>query len=854
MRLVKPSPTFFLLFFLALSIYSLFFSAPASAQLGINRKKVTNLSGDPIDYAAPKQYEIGGVKVEGAQFADPSILISMTDLRVGRKIMIPGDEISNAIRLLWKQGLLGDASVLVEKFEGEKVFLILRIQERPRLSRFMFEGIRKGQAETLTEKIKLIKGKIITDVMIKNTQTTITKHFVDKGFKNAKVDIVQKKDTLLNNSALLTINVNKGDRVKIEHIKLTGVTAFKEGKVRRKMKKTKATGPWKIFTMSRFLAKEYENDKQKIVAFYNKNGYRDASISYDTVYDVSLKRMGIEMTIDEGSKYYFGDITWEGNYLYPDSALSEVLGIKKGDIYNPAELQKRLNFNPTGLDVSAMYMDRGYLFFGVEPVEVRIANDSVNIEMRIYEGEQASINRVTLGGNTTTSDHVVMREVRTLPGQKFNRSLLVRSQRELMNLGFFDPEALNAQPRPNMSDGTVDIGYVVAERSNNQIELSGGWGGALGFVGTLGLNLGNFSARKMFKPKEWQPLPQGDGQRMSIRFQANGRAFQTYSASFSEPWLGGKKPNFFSLNLQHSVQRQLDQQRRKTLGTFQVTSASVGIGKRLTFPDDYFAVNYTLSYLRYNLDNYGNLGFRGISTGKFNNIVFNTTISRNSIDNPIYPREGSNISLSVNLSPPYSLLGRDNLEGRPIQEQFRWVEYHKWMFDNWWYLRIVQNLVMMTRMHFGYIGTYRAGAVATPFERFIMGGDGLSFGNMVLGQDIVGLRGYPNNSIVPSTDAQSQQEGGTIFNKMVVELRYPLTTSQATSIYVLAFAEAGNNWSAFKDFAPFDVRRSAGVGARIFMPAFGMLGVDWAYGFDRLPGSAGANRTQFHFTIGQMIR
>ncbi|TAF35215.1 MAG: outer membrane protein assembly factor BamA [Cytophagales bacterium] len=824
----------------------------AHAQLGINRKK-TYTTGDAIDYAAPKQYEIGGVKVVGAAFADPNTLISMTDLRVGRKINIPGDEISNAIRLLWKQGLLGDVQIAVEKFEGEKVFLLMTIQERPRLSRFVFEGIRRGQADALTEKIKLIRGKIVTDVMLKNTESTIKKHFVDKGFKNTKVEIIQKKDTLLNNSTLLTISVDRGNRVKIEEIAVTGITQFKEGKVLRKMKKTKATAPWRIFTPSRFLAKEYEKDKERVIEFYNKNGYRDAAITYDTVYDVSDNRMSIKMTLHEGNRYYFRNITWEGNYLYPDSALQSVLGIKRGDPYNPTELQKRLNYNPSGLDVSAMYMDRGHLFFGVDPVEVRIENDSVDIEMRIFEGDQASINRVSLAGNTTTSDHVVMREIRTMPGQKFNRSLLVRSQRELMNLGYFDPEGLNALPKPNMSDGTVDIGYKVVERSNNQIELSGGWGGFLGFVGTLGLNLGNFSARKLLKFKEWQPLPQGDGQRMSLRLQANGRAFQTYSATFSEPWLGGKKPTFFSVNLQHSVQRSFNTQRTQATGSFQVTSASLSIGKRLTFPDDYFAVNYTLSYLRYNLDNFGNLGFRDITTGKFNNFVFNTTFSRNSIDNPIYPREGSNISLSVNLSPPYSMLGRE-VEGKPLEQQFQWIEYHKWMFDNWWYLKLVQNFVLMTRMHFGYIGTYTPRTEVTPFERFIVGGDGLSFGNMVLGQDIVGLRGYENNSIVPSINAQSKNEGGTIFNKMVIELRYPLTMSQATSIYVLAFAEGGNNWAAFKDFNPFDIKRSAGVGARIFMPAFGMLGVDWAYGFDALPGTTRASGSQFHFTIGQMIR
>jgi outer membrane protein insertion porin family len=493
-------------------------------------------------------------------------------------------------------------------------------------------------------------------------------------------------------------------------------------------------------------------------------------------------------------------------------------------------------------------MDDGYLFFSINPVEVAVENDSVDVEMRIYEGEQATISKVILTGNTRTSDHVVLREIRTLPGQKFSRSDLIRTQRELATLGYFDPEQIGIQPKPNVSNGTVDIHYKVVEKPSDQVELSGGWGGIFGFVGTLGLVFNNFSVRKVPNIKSWSPLPQGDGQKLAIRFQANGRRFQTYSFTFTEPWLGGKKPNNFSFNVQHSVQRLIQGFTNISTGSLQVTGVTLTLGRRLTFPDDFFTLSNSLSYLRYQLQNYPGL-FRTVRSGEFNNFVFNTTIARNSIDNPIFPRSGSNMVLSIGLTPPYSVINNRDYSLLSDDKRFRWIEYHKWMFDNWWYLNLWKNLVVCARAHVGYIGSYRATTGISPFERFILGGDGMMFNNFLLGTDIVGLRGYTNQSIRPE-----RVEGGVVFNKFVLEMRYPLTLSQAASIYALVFAEGGNNWGSARDVNPFDLKKSVGAGVRIFMPAIGMLGIDYGWGFDPIPGNPQANYGQFHFTIGQMLR
>ncbi len=814
-------------------------------------KTASTTTTKDFDYSNPKEYTIGGISVEGASYLDPSALISLTGLRIGDKILVPGEDIGLAIRKLWKQGLLGDISIEVDKIEDEKVFFKLILTERPRLSRFEFTGIPKGQKNTLKDKVTLVRGRIVNDVIIKNTEVAIKQHYIQKGFRNVKVNIIQKKDTTLANSVRLEIDVDKGKKVRIEEIEIEGNKAIADKKLRRKMKKTKERSSWNIFISSKFIPKEYKSDKQKLIAYYNKEGFRDAYIISDTVISVE-EGVKIKMNVNEGNKYHYRNITWSGNYIHSDTLLSAVLGVRKGDVYNPEDLQKRMSYNPTGLDITSLYMDDGYLFFNIQPIEIRVDNDLIDIEMRIYEGDQATISKIIVTGNTRTRDHVILREVSTFPGQKFSRSALLRTQQQLSQLGYFDAESIGINPIPNVADGTVDIHYSVVEKPNDQIELSGGWGGgAIGFIGTLGLTFNNFSSSRLLDFKSWSPLPQGDGQQVSLRFQANGRAFQTYSFSFSEPWLGGKKRNSFSISLQHSVQNQISRQTNESTGNFQVSGITLGLGRQLNFPDNYFSLRNSLAYLRYSLNNYRGVGFRNIQNGDFNSIVFNTTLSRTSVDSQIYPRNGASISLSAGFTPPYSMFRDINYETAEDAEIFKFVEYHKWMLDNSWYTPVVGDLVFSARAHMGFIGSYNNKTPISPFERFILGGSGLGFGNLLLGSDIVGLRGYQDNSIIP---VESNGEGGVAYNKFVMELRYPVTLNQAASIFVLAFAEGGNNWGSFDTFQPFDLRRSAGVGARIFMPAFGLLGIDWAYGFDQIPGKPGVNGAQFHFTIGQMIR
>lgn len=801
-----------------------------------------------IDYATPVEYEIGGVNVVGAQFLDKNSLISIAGFRVGEKIKIPGDDISLAVRKLWKQGILGDVRISVTEIQDDKVFLQIELKERPRFSRIVFEGVPKGQKTTLEEKIKLIRGRVVTDALIKNTTNTLKNHYAEKGFKNASVRIVQQRDTLLNNSVQLRIIVDKGKKVKIEDIEFEGVTAFEEKKLLKKMKKTKERKPFRIFTPSKFIYKEYEADKKKLIDFYNESGYRNAVIVSDSVLDHDDRSVKIKIKIEEDRKFYYRNIEWTGNYKYDDETLSKVLGIQRGDVYNPKELNERLNFSPNSTDVTSLYMDDGYLFFSVKPVEVLVEEDSIDIEMRMFEGEQATISKVMVNGNTQTNDHVVYRELRTIPGQKFSRSDLIRTQRELATLGYFDPEQIGIQPIPDYANGTVDIEYSVSERPNDQIELSGGWGGMFGFVGTLGLVFNNFSARNIPNLRYWKPLPKGDGQKLNLRLQANGRRFQTYTISFTEPWLGGKRPNSFTVNLNHSVQRNIDFQGRQ-FGSMQVSGATVSLGRRLKWPDDWFTMSNAVNFLVYNLNNFQGFGLQGFSDGQYYNFTFNTTIARNSIDNPTFPRTGSNMALSVNLTPPYSRLGGAQFSDLSPENRFRWVEYHKWMFDNSWFIPAVGKFVINARAHMGFIGAYNREKGIGPFERFQLGGDGMAFNNILLGTEIIGLRGYQNNTIVPPGEV-----GGVVYNKYVLELRYPVSLNPSATIFLLTFAEGGNNWGNFDEFNPFNLKRSAGVGARIFMPAFGLLGIDYGYGFDPVTGRPGAGGGQFHFMLGQQFR
>ncbi|WP_299825764.1 outer membrane protein assembly factor BamA [uncultured Pontibacter sp.] len=815
----------------------LLITGTASSQV-LNNPSQTN----PVDYTQPRQYIIADISVTGANFLVPSALVSITGLKVGDEITVPGEDISRAIQKLWDQGILGDVEVFITKTEGDRIWLNFSLTERPRLADFTFIGINKTQADALKGKVTLQKGKIVTDAVLNSTRNAIRKYYNEKSYLNAQVNIVQRPSTTLPNSVVLDITVDKGQKVKIGEIDIVGNEAFTDRKLKRQLKKTKEKKFYKIFTSSKYQKSEYEADKELLLDFYSTEGYRDATIVSDSVYRISDDRLGIRITVDEGNRYYYRNITWKGNYLYDDAYLTRVLGIEKGDVYNQQELEKRINYNPTGgIDVSGLYQNDGYLFSSIDPVEVAIVGDSIDLEMRVFEGPQATINKVTVTGNDKTSDHVILRELRTIPGQKYSRDDLIRSRNELAGLGYFDPEQIGMVPIPNQADGTVDINYSVVERPNDQISLSGGWGGPIGAVGTVGLTLNNFSTRKMFNLSEWRPIPSGDGQRLSLNVQANGKYYQSYALSFTEPWLGGRKRNSFSVSLFKTVRRipgDADQR-------LNVDGGAISLGRRLNWPDDYFYMNHSLSYNRYSLNNYAL--FQGFDNGISNSISFVNTIGRSSVDNPTYPRRGSSISLSVNLTPPYSLLS-------DRKDQYEFIEFNKFMFDASYFINLAGNLVLNTRAHFGFLGTYSSNEEIGPFERFKLGGSGLGGGNIFVGTEYIGLRGYDDERVVNNDDLTLRNAGGVAFDKFVLEARYLISPNPAATIYGLAFLEAGNNFGSYERFSPFKLYRSTGVGARIFMAAFGMLGFDYGWRLDTLPGGENDKRGMFHFIIGQQIR
>lgn len=889
-------------------------SEQAEAQFR-NRTQTTTpqLNENNLNYAAPQEFTIAGIEVTGLSLLDKSAMVSLTGLKIGDKIKIPGDGISGAIRKLWKHGLIGDATISVQKIEGDQVFLVIALTERPRLNDFYFTGISKGRQSSLKEDLKLIKGKIVNDATIRNTELSVKKHFVKKGFLNTVVKVYPESDTLTRGNVRLRIDVDLKSKVKINAIHIDGNYDIADGKLKKKLKKTHERPrfalhrallaevftfrPGKIkpaldssrnlttrdvkefinrhvklniFAGSKFIRSEFDADKLSLIEYYNSQGYRDAEVLADTIVNFDKSNIDVKIKVYEGRKYYFRNITWVGNYVHSSNTLNKILDINKGDVYNNELLTKKTTFNPKGADISGLYMDDGYLFFQVRPIEVAVVGDSIDVEMRIHEGDQATIDEVLISGNERTNDHVIRRELSTIPGQKFRRSDLIRTQQMLSQMGYFNPQKIEQDIRPNPANGTVDIEWKVEEQSNDQIELSGGWGGFYGFVGTVGLSFNNFSIRNVPHLKKWRPLPVGDGQRLSLRAQANGRSFQSYSLSFTEPWLGGRRPNSLTVSLNHSVSRLANARFEFTDNTsLKQSGITLGFGRRLEWPDNYFSLTHSLSYLIYNYRNY----FGGAANilpaeGRTNEIMFNTTLSRNSIDNPMYPSAGSTISLAVNLTPPYSQW-RDKSYYENINQRYRWTELHKWMFDAKFYLKLLgsqkpdgRSLVLETKAHMGFIGTYDRSLGPGPFQRFLVGGDGLAggFNSFVLGQDIIGLRGYPNNSVTPPLYSLrgSQQsngiEGGIVYNKFGMELRYPVTTGQSATIYGFLFTEAGNNWDNYRDFNPFNLYKSAGVGARIFMPAFGLIGLNWAYGFDRLPGAADISGSQFHFTIGQQIR
>jgi outer membrane protein insertion porin family len=874
-------------------------------------------SSSTLNYASPSEYTIAGIEVVGLNVLDKNAMISLTGLKIGDKIKIPGSATSIAIRKLWKHGLVGDVTISVDRIEDSNVYLIVKLTERPRLTDFYFRGISQGKQSSLKEDLSLIRGKIVTDAMIRNAESSVRKHFVKKGFLNTTVKITKERDTLNRGGVRLRLDVDLQAKVKVHKIDFEGNKDVSDDVLKKKMKKTheyarvsihrtllsgllnlrpkkvkeffdssRATS-WRevkgflsdniklnFLKSSKFQKADYEDDKKRVISYLNSAGYRDADILSDTIYNHNRSSIDINLKMVEGRKYYFRNIVWTGNYIYSAATLNKVLDIKKGDVYSKELIDKKTTFNPKGgADIGGLYMDDGYLFFHVTPVEVAVDGDSIDVEMRIFEGDQAIIDQVTITGNERTSEHVIRRELTTIPGQKFRRADIIRTQQQLSQMGYFNPQKIEQDIRPNPMNGTVNIGWKLEEQSNDQVQLSGGWGGYYGFVGTVGLTFNNFSLRNVGHIKKWRPLPVGDGQRLSLQVQANGQSFQSYSFSFTEPWLGGKKPNSLTVSLNTSISRipsgfsgaSYDYSNGAFLKQSGVT---IGFGRRLSWPDNYFTLTHSLEFKVYDYSKYFG-GNTLPAVGATNSFMLTTTLSRNSIDNPMFPTAGSTISLSLALTPPYSWF-RDAGYYNDINQRYNWIELHKWMMDSKFYIKVLgskkpdgRSLVIETKAHFGYIGTYnsKSGGVG-PFERFLMGGAGLTggFNSFVLGQDIIGLRGYPDNQVTPPLYALrgSRQapgiEGGIVYNKFGMELRYPIVTSQSATVYSFVFGEAGNNWNNYLDFNPFNLKRSAGFGARIFMPAFGLIGLNWAYGFDKLDGAANISGSQFHFTIGQQLR
>jgi outer membrane protein insertion porin family len=753
------------------------------------------------------------------------------------------------------QGFFDDVKLNITKINLDTIYLEIAIQERPRLSRLHLTGIRKGEIEDIQKKLSDKTGKIVNENLLNTTTAIIKKHFNEKGYLNTTVVIKQRTDPGDANSVILDVTIDKKQKVKIAHVYFEGNKAFSNAKLKGYLKDTREKRVYHIFGSKKFKQDKYDEDKQTLIEKMQGAGYRDAEIVSDSVWKNDENTVNVKIKVYEGHKYYFGNIKFSGNARYQSSDLIKILRIKKGDVFSEEELTKRLS-GPTANsdDLSSLYLNDGYLTYNADPVQTKVYSDTVDLDVRIYEGPQYTINRVILKGNDVTNDKVVLRELTTKPGQKFSKEAIVRSTREISQLGNFDEQKIDPKPTNiNQADGTVDIVYNVVEKPSDQIELSGGFGGGQ-LVGTLGLTFNNFSLRNIFNLKAYKPLPKGDGQKLSLRGQANGRNYQNYSFTFSEPWLGGKKPIYFALSAytQLSSTGQYYPKSDPNYNYLRINGIGVTLGKRLRFPDNYFQLNYSLNFDHYELDNFTGYLF---SNGTSFNIKLTQELSRNSLDAPIFPTQGSNIKFTVQVTPPYSLFNHTNYAIATPEERYHFVEYHKWKFDAQWFQRIYGKLILMSQTRFGFLGYYNKAVGQSPFERFKVGGDGMQSYQFLQGSEIIGLRGYQNFSIVPvgSNYNENNNPGSPIYNKYTLELRHPITTGASATIFLLAFAEGGNVWNNFNQFNPFNIRRSAGVGARIFLPIFGLLGLDYGYGFDKIPGIPAANKGQFHFSISQSL-
>ena len=813
-----------------------------------------------------RTYVVDSIKVSGLKSFNAQTVISYSGLRKGQKISVPGEQVSEIINKLWGLELFSDINFYVTKVTGEHIDLEIEIEELPTLSEVKINGLKKGKTETIIKDTELTAGKKLSESFLTNTKNYIENKFKKEGFLNTKVALNTILDTIGKNTYKMVVNVDKGPRVKIQNINFEGNEIYKSSKLRSKLKKTKQRKSVRFWKKSKFIEKEFEGDLVGLIDFYKEEGYRDARVISDTLLqdENDPNSVSLALQIEEGRKYYFGDIDFIGNTVYGDNLIQQILGLKKGDTYNGVLLKKRIadTSKPDGNDITNLYQNSGYLFSNINAVEVSAVNDTINFEIRITEGKQANFNKIYVEGNTKTNDHVIYRELRTKPGELYSKDRLVRTVRELGQLGFFDAEQINPElENVNPNDGTIDVKFDLVESGASQIELQGGYGQG-GFIGTLGLSFNNFSMRNIFDGKSYRPLPMGDGQTLALRLQAS-QFYNTYSFNFSEPWLGGEQPVQFSTSLQHTIQYRYDffTGLADRSQSFQISGLTVGLAKRLQVPDDFFQLSQAISYQYYNLNNY----YTGLFTfgdGESKNLAYTISLSRNNTRvNPIFPTGGSTFNISAKLTPPYSLIsGRDfsdlenqpefqDEDGNPLsdkidQERFRWLEFYKVKFNGTWYTRVFDDLILKTQADFGFIGAYNQDRGNIPFERFFLGGDGM-VSYALDGRETIALRGYPNQSL-------SGNDGSVLYNKFSLELRYPITLKPSASIYALTFLEAGNGYNSFREFDPFNSKRSAGLGVRIFMPAFGLLGIDFAYGFDNTnPNATTPNGWETHFIIGQ---
>ena len=824
--------------------FALFFLGCPSLILSQTYGDVGLSLSSPIEIQPDIDYKIGSIQIKGADQLDPSMVSLLSGLNVGDKVQFPSDKVAKAVRNLWKQELFDDVQLYITKKIESIVYLEFRLKTLPKLSKFYFTGIKKAKQDAIREILDLKRGKVVSKNLLITSSNAIKKYFIEKGFLEADAEITSFQDSSLLDAVILRIDVNPGERLKIEEIVFKGNKSISDKKLRKVMDDTHRYRWWNIFGISKLLKEKLESDKSLIVEAYNEAGFRDMRIKSDTFYKTPENKLIIEFEIQEGRPYHYKSVSFYGNSKYSTEILQSILKIKAGDRFNSKALYSRVNGDPDGNDISSLYLNNGYLFANVIPVEVKVEKDSIDLEIRIREGKQATVRKVIVNGNERTNDHVIYREIRTRPGDLFSKSDIMRTVRELGQLGYFDPRQITPVPIPDPITGTVDLEYTVVEQSTSQLELQGGWG-RFTVVGTLGLNFNNFSARNIFNKRAWQPLPTGDGQNITIRAQTNGTFYSSYNFSFTEPWWGGKKPNSVTFSAYHNTMNYSGQQTVDSLAQkIGITGVTLGQARRLKWPDDYFTLFQSFEYRRFNINNYPLVG-ASFTNGIANSVAYTFNLRRDNRDLPIFPTRGSSIGFTLEATPPVSLLdGRDYSKLSPT-EKFRFIEYHKWKFTGDYYAQIAKNFVIKSYSEFGFLGSYNKDYGLPPFERYYLGGDGLQ--NFVLdGREVIGLRGYTNFSLTPDG-------GGALYNKFTTELRYLLSPNPQAQIFVLAFAEAGNNYDNFADYRPFELKRSNGVGLRIFMPMFGLLGVDLAYGYDNLPGTSGPYGWQTHFVLGQQF-